>query len=408
MMLNDDISEFITNLYLYLINKRDVNALLVKKHTSNFKTHGDLSFVNTVKSWQEYLNVRHTEQNNFLKYLNKTTGDIVENSQSWKIIITKCTEINDRVYMHLNRPIAIYIGLKSAINNNLQLASLITTNDKCKVSLDSKCLDTSVTSLRAKYLTSVVENLCCIFSIDQELMVTTKSGSNSNDVFVGTVLNAKTCSKETAISADEFIRIRQNELTLIAQHKYGVRVSTDNKWSEFIAHLGESAVAFELLQTKASSPVKILFDAPGGCSKGASFILYNCARLETLMRTFNEKVEEGSYPSLPSAEQIDFTLLSNEDEWCLIFNYVMGLPSVIKCCTDVKDNKVEFRPHLICNYLSGMVKIFSQYYRRVRILTEHRKHLLPVMYARIHMIKVLNGTLKTCLKLLNIKSVSQM
>lgn len=33
---------------------------------------------------------------------------------------------------------------------------------------------------------------------------------------------------------------------------------------------------------------------------------------------------------------------------------------------------------------------------------------MPVMFARIHMLKVLNDTLKTCLRLLNIKSVSQM
>lgn len=63
-------------------------------------------------------------------------------------------------------------------------------------------------------------------------------------------------------------RIRQDELTLIAQHKYGVRVSTELKWKEFIAHLGESAVAFELLQIRPSSSIKVQFDASSGSSKG--------------------------------------------------------------------------------------------------------------------------------------------
>lgn len=58
-------------------------------------------------------------------------------------------------------------------------------------------------------------------------------------------------------------------MTLIAQHKYGVRVATDSKWKEFIAHLGESAVVFELLQAKPSSAVKIDFNwSSTGSSKG--------------------------------------------------------------------------------------------------------------------------------------------
>lgn len=66
----------------------------------------------------------------------------------------------------------------------------------------------------------------------------------------------------------EISRLRQDEMTLIAQHKYGVRISTDTKWKEFLAHLGESAAAFELLQTKPSGAVKINFDCSAGSSKG--------------------------------------------------------------------------------------------------------------------------------------------
>lgn len=44
-------------------------------------------------------------------------------------------------------------------------------------------------------------------------------------------------------------------------------MSKDSKWKEFIEHLGESAAAFELLQTKPSGAVKINFD---NCSVGSS------------------------------------------------------------------------------------------------------------------------------------------
>jgi len=42
------------------------------------------------------------------------------------------------------------------------------------------------------------------------------------------------------------------------------------------------------------------------------FILYNCARLATLLRQFEEKVQLGYYPQLIPYEEVDFLLLSKE------------------------------------------------------------------------------------------------
>lgn len=58
-----------------------------------------------------------------------------------------------------------------------------------------------------------------------------------------------------------------------------------------------------------------------------------------------------------------------QDEWCLIFNYILGFPSLLDKCVEIKDKSCEFRPHHLCSFLCSMVRVFSQYYRRVRILT---------------------------------------
>ncbi|XP_063534566.1 uncharacterized protein LOC134744619 isoform X3 [Cydia strobilella] len=172
--------------------------------------------------------------------------------------------------------------------------------------------------------------------------------------------------------------------------------------------------SFEEGEDKPMLVVKKSGDGPGITAllnrqlQGAAFILYNCARLETIVRTFNEKVDDETYPPISDFEHTDFSLLTQEDEWSLIFNFVMGFPSLINNSADVGETACEFRLHQICSFLCSMVRVFSQYYRRVRILTEPRKHLLPVLYARIHMLKILNETLKICLKILNIKSVTQM
>ncbi|CAH2243590.1 jg25801 [Pararge aegeria aegeria] len=433
-MLQDDLQSFVQNLYKYLVSEEECTmGMLVKKHSTKLQTQGDFSFLNTATAWQEFLCDEQLQRidGTLLKCVDKDIADLIKTSKDWPIRIEKAVEVKNRIHLFLDRQRAIRAAFQSAINNHAEILKIIST-DTTVVKIDPYCINTNcITYLRLKCTSEVLKNLYLIRSypkIQNLIIVVTWRSSykylgsdmaslDVQSVFCGTVLNARTCLKEKSVTASEYIRLRQDELTLIAQHKYGLRVSTEEKWKDFIAYLGESAVAFELLQTKCSSPVKIQFDASGGSSKGAAFILYNGARLESIIRTFEEKVAEGSYPSLPSLENTDLSLLTDEDEWSLIFTYIMGLPSLLdsSVCVDEStlvrrhDDRVhEFRPHLICKFLSNMVKRFSQYYRRVRILTEPRQHLLPVLYARIHMLTILNNTLKLCLRILNIKSVSQM
>ncbi|XP_026752969.2 DALR anticodon-binding domain-containing protein 3 [Galleria mellonella] len=417
-MLENVLEKFYETVLAFITGAHNsVKGQLIKKHCENLSTHGDISFPNTVKSWHEYLNttVDVDPGVTLLSFMDKQVEDLIEQSKNWVLKIRKVNESKERVYMFIERTHAIRVGLLEASRNNEFIEQSIREGTS-RVLSDPVENENSITSLRVKYLTKSIQNLYCINSKCKNsfynIIVSSKS-SNACDggrkVLCGAVLNAKTGVKETSVSGDEFIRIRQGEMTLIAQHKYGVRVSTDTKWKEFISHLGESAVVFELLQIKPNSAVKINFDCSStGSSKGAAFILYNCARLETILRTYNDKVIEGSYPALPKYEDVDLSLLTQEDEWCLIFNYILGFPSLIANCVEINEKNCEFRPHLICNFLCSMVRVFSQYYRRVRILTEPRKHMLPVMFARIYMLKTINDTLKTCLHILNIKSVSQM
>ncbi|CAB3254319.1 unnamed protein product [Arctia plantaginis] len=415
-LVENALNRFTKNIIFCLTGEQtDVKGLLVKRHIENLQTHGDFSFPNSVKSWHDFVicdQVSDKENITFLEAINKNPEDIVEASKNWGLPVCKVKVEKARIYLFLQRSLAIPVGLLEALRNNSNISLRILR--KCStVHLDPLCEDNNdITSLRTKYVKNVIENICAVHNLNSSVFVTCKSTSKREGysrVLCGTVLNAKTCAKETIIVADDFISKRQNEISLIAQHKYGVRVSRDSKWKEFIEHLGESAVAFELLQTKPSGAVKINFDnCAGGSTKGASFVLYNCARLESIIRTFNENVSKGTYPALPEFNDVDWSLLTDEDEWCLIFKYILGFPSLLDVCFEIKDQSCEFRPHHLCSFLCSMVREFSQYYRRVRILTEPRKHLLPVIFARIYMLKILNDALKTCLKILNIKSVSQM
>ncbi|VVC87070.1 unnamed protein product, partial [Leptidea sinapis] len=417
-MLEDEINILIANIYSFLLTDKKIpkHGNLIKKHSINLFEQGELSFPNDIKCWIQYLDQKLLpNEANLMKYIGKGAEILIKESKKWNLSIEKVIELKGRLFIHVDRPKAMSLCFfNSHRNNQILLSELIKENSSiCADPLDHE--STCITSLRVCCLTRVIQHLYgihkCKDNVSERIFVTSRSSSKFGEnkvILCGTVLNSDTGMKETASNADDFIRLRQEELTLIAQHKYGVRVSTESKWKEFISKLGKSAVNFELLQTKPSSAVKIKFDSSSGSSKRAAFILYNCARLETIIRTYNERVEAGSYPQLPKIDDADFSLLNQDDEWSIIFNYILGFPSFLKSTVDLEQGRCEFRPHLICSFLSSMVGEFSQYYRRVRILTEPRKHLLPVLFARIYMLKSLNDTLKICLKILNIDSVTQM
>lgn len=99
----------------------------------------------------------------------------------------------------------------------------------------------------------------------------------------------------------------------MAQHKYGLRVKNQKFFVDLIEKLGNYAVTVDLLEVKISSPVSLNWNSCGnGSSKGASFILYNSARLKTLLENFDSKVKSGYYPKLPDFEEIDIGQLKEE------------------------------------------------------------------------------------------------
>lgn len=55
---------------------------------------------------------------------------------------------------------------------------------------------------------------------------------------------------------------------------------------------------------------------------GASFVLYNTARIATIIMKYNEKVLCGNYPSLPNIENVDFSQL-HEEVWREFLNSLL-------------------------------------------------------------------------------------
>lgn len=232
-MIENAIEIFSGHCFRTLTGKvNSARGLLVKKHSENLQTHGDFSFPSSLKSWHDYLNANdHCEQDNvtILQCIGKDPSYLVEESISWNLRLKNVREDSERFVLFLERPLAISVGFPEALKNNILITRRL-ENKNTLVRTDptyeqSNCL----TTLRVHYLSKVIENLCAICEKSPRVLVTARSSSKSTEETVyncGPVLNAKSGSKETTISSEEFIRYLYLEIvcyirasTIIGQSK---------------------------------------------------------------------------------------------------------------------------------------------------------------------------------------------
>lgn len=212
-MIDNELDRLTESLFLFLTGqKKDQRSLLVKKHNENLQTHGDFSFPNSVKSWHEYAicdQVVDKENATILQVIGKECADIVEESKKWDLSVNKVTEEKGRIYLFLDRPRTIRVGLSQGLRNNAVLLQKIREGTS-SVHLDPWCEEQcDLTSLRTKYVCNVIKNLCALSKVSSPIFVTSKSTSKSEGshrVLCGTVLNSKSGAKETNITAEEYIR----------------------------------------------------------------------------------------------------------------------------------------------------------------------------------------------------------
>lgn len=104
------------------------------------------------------------------------------------------------------------------------------------------------------------------------------------------------------------IRLRSLEMEKMAESKHGP--IKDSDVIEKCQQLGAAIVTYDLLKVKHFNAIDFekLMSAPSG----AAFILYNTARLQTLLASFDHHVQSGYYDTLPAFDDIDFSLLKEE------------------------------------------------------------------------------------------------
>ncbi|XP_019623120.1 PREDICTED: DALR anticodon-binding domain-containing protein 3-like [Branchiostoma belcheri] len=223
----------------------------------------------------------------------------------------------------------------------------------------------------------------------------------------------KSTSTSEQLTAQDFWRLRHAQMKEASVLKYGDTVEGPG-WDSTITAMTAAAIKFELLFTSCQNIAKLdlsIKESGEGPqdNKGGAFILYNCARLATLFKHYQEDVQAGVYPDLPDISSVDFSLLKEEEEWELLFNFLLPYPDLVQGTVgDISNTRAKILTHQVCSFLIALSRDLSSYYRRVRVLLEPRVHLLPVMFARLHLLKGVQQVMHNGLSLLGIQPLAQM
>ena len=83
-----------------------------------------------------------------------------------------------------------------------------------------------------------------------------------------------------------------------------------------------AASSLELLGSKTQQPIQLRLNSEQivnrqNSHRGVIFILYNYARIATLLRQFDESVQSNYYPKLIGFDEVNWSLLDKEVNICL-------------------------------------------------------------------------------------------
>lgn len=337
---------------------------------------------------------------------------LISESRKWNLVIRDCQLTCNSVHLFLDREVVYRYFIRQNIEN--KVAPIGTGKQICLTcDIDENDMNLCMTDFRIKCIYKAVKNIL-IFN-GYNIIEKSNADELVQQVVIGKNHPMKTAGVINIIcgnvitndmSAIEYMRKRGNDMQLIAQHKYGVRVKDQQRFQITIASLGRSATIVDILESKATSQIDMKKEK-NKSTKGAAFILYNYARLSVLFKTFAEKQHINYYPPLPPFNEVDFRLLKEEDEWQLFWVYVARFPLMMQqAAGDGQLNRIA--SHVMLGFVSGLVISLSKYYRRIRILTENREHLLPVMFARIYLLKSVYSVLSTLMVLLDLEPITEM
>lgn len=413
-MIKDPINEFQIRLSKYLKHCDTIKECWFTKHDFHCTRDGDFScFINCKQQSCQKENHDWSKRAPVNTTIEKELNNLIcENRrEQWNLLITQYVLKESRIFLYLDRQHTFSVGIATV--NTLGKRYGFCTSFKAKVLPLQPCYsddDCNLTQLRIKLAWKVLHLLLStgnesdnVEETDENVVtvsLSTVATSARNKIIVCPVMNRQTSAKECVYTEKTYYRLRKEDMEELGDHK--------ERNEEMIQDLLNAVVSFDLLSTKLQRPVILDFSEGPKASRdlknrGAPFVLYNYARLNTILRQFDKKQKEGIYPPLPPVGDL-YKLLVEEEEWKLMFNFVLSWPDIVRNSFYITYPNI----HLLFSFLSSLALCFSVYYHHHRVLTEPLPHLLPLVFARIHLLKTIETIFLNAFSILDIKPLPSM
>ncbi|XP_044005945.1 DALR anticodon-binding domain-containing protein 3-like [Aphidius gifuensis] len=433
-------------MYLVLTNKvigKIENTKIIKLHNENLQTIGELSFPINFSAWKNLVDIEESskEPQNILEYYLQRVGKdtinlslkeiehqalelikLASNDKSWTI--SKICLIKNRVCIFIDRTTIISSIIKQVIKENKSFGKDINKNTSISIKINED-FESNITTARLKELKNFTENILKIqgykITIDNaqlKVLLSSKSQVKIDDddvkiIVCGVVKNYKTQSKEISLNFDTYLNEKLDEVRELNNARMSESITEISNQDELrLTTIARSILIFELLGFRPSRSVVLggnkEEENPNCRIKAGAFVLYNVARIETILRTFKERQASGLYPDNFNIDDVDFGILQSEQEWNLIWNFILGYKETLLNSVNYTGENLELCPQNFISFLSNWSYQFSVYYHRTRILTDGNKNLTSSMLVRIYLLKSFLIIINNALETMGLATVSSM
>ena len=354
---------------------------LVRREERQLDERGDFSLPSiTSKIWAR----QKLKEGAFLSSLLSPSNNLVLQDESRSILkVVKVREMNSgAVAIHLDRAVVIKHILTRAKDWYGDERKDNVFADNCDPSPLS-----SLTYARVQIFTECLNRLplCSKVTVSSTSFPSNVSGIK---VRVGPVLGetGRKEERETVEQLNE--RVRENVGKLDEERRNeeeAVEVTLERR-----NKLKKAFLNFAFLSSSISNPVRINMQ-----NQQSHFVMYNKARISRLLATFDEQVGRGIYPAVPTdLGQIDFSLLTEPEEWELVWVHLSRVEEVINHCSKV------LSLHKLVHLLCSMATTYSRYYNRVKMLKDPLPSLVPTIHARVVLTRHIDAVFDCLLNIL--------
>lgn len=171
---------------------------------------------------------------------------------------------------------------------------------------------------------------------------------------------------------------------------YGPAVQMDN-----VLKLFQTCIQFMLLSKKPSDRLTI----DQSLIRSYLFVQYNVSRLNALIDEF-----DSHHSGDGGGQAADHSLLTSDLEWDLVFKHVQQFAAV-------EAHVAEDPFHSLSDVISFLLSLsgdVSKFYSKTRVLVKDMEHTMPLIAARISLIRIIRSIFIKCLTMLSVQPVDRM